>query len=72
MSDPNKENRGLFSDSPFSPQSATLPDDIYDQIEQLKLKENATILAHYYQDGEIQEIADHTGDSLALARTAKA
>jgi quinolinate synthase len=44
--------------------------DIYDQIEALKAREDATILAHYYQDGEIQEIADFTGDSLKLARAA--
>lgn len=44
--------------------------DIYDQIEALKGREDATILAHYYQDGAIQEIADFTGDSLKLARAA--
>ena len=44
--------------------------DIYDEIAFLKKRENATILAHYYQDGEIQEIADYTGDSLKLARYA--
>lgn len=43
---------------------------IYDEIEALKKRENATILAHYYQDGEIQELADFTGDSLKLARAA--
>ena len=40
------------------------------QIEQLRRREDATILAHYYQDGEIQELADFTGDSLQLARAA--
>jgi len=44
--------------------------DIYEEIEALKEREDATILAHYYQDGEIQEIADLTGDSLKLARAA--
>ena len=44
--------------------------DIFDEIRQLKTRENATILAHYYQDGEIQELADFTGDSLILARAA--
>jgi len=47
-----------------------LDQDIYAEIEALKARENATILAHYYQDGEIQEIADFTGDSLKLARAA--
>jgi quinolinate synthase len=44
--------------------------DIYDEILALKEREDATILAHYYQDGEIQELADVTGDSLKLARAA--
>jgi quinolinate synthase len=43
---------------------------IYEEIEDLKRREDATILAHYYQDGAIQEIADITGDSLKLARAA--
>src|SRR5438067_29906 len=44
--------------------------DIFAEIATLKQQENATILAHYYQDGEIQELADFTGDSLKLARAA--
>ncbi len=44
--------------------------DLIDEIQQLKAQKNATILAHYYQDGEIQELADFTGDSLKLAREA--
>jgi quinolinate synthase len=45
-------------------------DDIVQEIKTLKEREDATILAHYYQEGEIQELADHTGDSLQLARAA--
>lgn len=44
--------------------------DLIAEIKQLKAREDATILAHYYQDGEIQELADYTGDSLKLARAA--
>src|ERR671939_914903 len=44
--------------------------DVRDEILQLKAEKDATILAHYYQEGEIQELADFTGDSLKLARAA--
>ncbi len=44
--------------------------DIFAEISTLKQRENATILAHYYQEGEIQQLADFTGDSLKLARAA--
>jgi quinolinate synthase len=44
--------------------------DIIDEIKALKAREHATILAHYYQEGDIQELADFTGDSLKLARAA--
>lgn len=45
-------------------------DDTSAEILDLKKKIGATILAHYYQDGEVQAIADITGDSLKLAREA--
>ncbi len=41
------------------------------QIEQLKRKKNAVILAHYYAPAEVQEIADYVGDSFYLAKAAK-
>lgn len=44
--------------------------DLGDEIRALKKEKDATILAHYYQEGEIQELADHVGDSLNLARAA--
>ncbi len=49
---------------------ATVADDVVAEIKALKKKIGATILAHYYQEGEIQELADITGDSLKLAREA--
>ena len=45
--------------------------DLDDEIRRLKRERNAVLLAHYYQDGEIQELADFVGDSLQLARRAK-
>ncbi|MBY0229978.1 MAG: quinolinate synthase NadA [Gemmataceae bacterium] len=45
-------------------------DDIRDEIRKLKKEKDATILAHYYQEGEVQELGDVCGDSLNLARAA--
>src|SRR6185437_5915444 len=46
------------------------PLDLMDEIERLKRDKDAVLLAHFYVDGEIQDIADFTGDSLKLARDA--
>jgi quinolinate synthase len=43
---------------------------LYDEIQELRKQRDAIVLAHYYQDGAIQELADVTGDSLKLARAA--
>ncbi len=45
--------------------------DLKEEILRLKKEKNAIILAHYYTVGEIQEVADFVGDSLALARIAE-
>jgi quinolinate synthase len=44
--------------------------ELISSIERLKKEKNAIILAHYYQTGDIQDIADYVGDSLALAQWA--
>lgn len=44
--------------------------EIFDEIKRLKAEKNAIILAHYYQEGDIQDIADYIGDSLGLSQQA--
>ena len=46
--------------------------DLSVEIKRLRKEKNAIILAHYYQDGEIQDLADYVGDSLDLSRKAAA
>ncbi len=46
--------------------------DLEDEIRRLKQDKNAIILAHYYQESEIQDIADYIGDSLGLSQKAAA
>ena len=53
-----------------SPVSATLGLDLEAEINRLRRERNAVILAHYYQNGEIQDLADFVGDSLDLSRKA--
>jgi quinolinate synthase len=47
-----------------------LPQDLFAAIADLKQELNAVILAHYYQDPDIQDIADYLGDSLGLSQQA--
>jgi quinolinate synthase len=54
-----------------APPAPQLPDDLPEAILRLKEERNALVLAHYYQESEIQDLADFVGDSLELARRGK-
>src|SRR6201990_2224439 len=55
-----------FLDIPVSPEL-----DLFLEIERLKREKNAIVLAHYYQEADIQDVADYIGDSLGLAQQAE-
>ena len=61
----------LAAKAPRTTPLPDLPDDIEDEIVRLKREQNAVILAHYYQESEIQDLADFVGDSLQLSQQAK-
>src|SRR5262245_14207104 len=46
------------------------PDELESEIRRLKRERNAVILAHYYQEDDLQDLADHVGDSLQLSQAA--
>src|SRR5215510_1897577 len=52
-------------------ETQALSADLEDEIVRLKREKNAVVLAHYYQEGDVQDVADFLGDSLQLAQAAK-
>jgi quinolinate synthase len=61
----NALDNGFF----FEPIDPSL--DLFYEINEFKKEKNAIILAHYYQDSDIQDVADYIGDSLGLAQMAE-
>ena len=58
-------------DTTTEPTLADIPDDLEEAIRELKRERGAIILAHFYQDDDLQDVADVVGDSLALAQAAQ-
>jgi quinolinate synthase len=54
----------------LTPPKSQIPSDLFGAIADLKRRLNAVVLAHYYQDPDIQDVADYLGDSLGLSQQA--
>ena len=60
----------MFATATPKANANNIPQDLFGAIQELKKELNAVILAHYYQEADIQDIADYLGDSLGLSQQA--
>ena len=65
-------NKGQIEKKGFIDLEVDKSIDIVEEIKLMRRQKNAVILAHFYQDGEVQDIADFVGDSLGLSQQAAA